>query len=82
MQTLNGFHRNPESIAVHLKSRYVQYHYALSTLNEEIINMPVIIDYKTPDNLPGSSLYEVSLGVNFLFTEQLSVSVFGISGFF
>ena len=57
------------------------------------INLPFSINYKTADNSASSSLYEdclwardyapfLFLWVNLSFTEQLSVSICGISGFF
>ena len=40
------------------------------------------IHYKTADNSASSGLYEDFLLVNLSFTEQLSLSIFGIFGFF
>ena len=39
-------------------------------------------NYKTLGNSAGSSLCEYFLCVNLYFTEQLSVSIFGVCGFF
>ena len=44
--------------------------------------MPITIHYKTADNLAALSLYEDCLWVNLSFIEQLSVGIFGTSGFF
>ena len=48
----------------------------------EKINMPNSINYETAEYSAGSSLYEDCLWVNLSFTEQLSVSIFGICEFF
>ena len=75
---------HPESIAVRLSNRHGQYRCATSTLKKQLEENKHVyhIHYETADNSAGSSLYEDCVWINLSFTEQLSVSILGISGLF